>query len=199
MTSIILFKLKNKLYLVGDTQHTYLHTIFQKTKIFPLIAGKFLIVGAGRDDVINGYYNQLISMESLQDCKTRIEGKITIADLNNGYNSLESDERIKKDNIGGTSFFVIDISTGKFKAFKNGNELNNIKERIEIIGSGENFIGFCDDVLKGMSDEINEQKLFKKFLSALTFLGHMIRGLVIQFFSPLKLSALLKGLQKNLK
>ncbi|HIG94292.1 MAG: hypothetical protein QT05_C0049G0011 [archaeon GW2011_AR13] len=168
MTSIILFKTKNgeRLFLAGDTQHAYDVSTYSKTKIFPLIAGKFLFAGSGSDLIINHVYNQSISCINLEDFKARIENAMS----NENYApSIETEQHIKYLNMG-SGILVIDITNLTYKKFVNLKEQHNEEVNFAMIGSpNSEFIGQCQEKLFLVTDY--EKEIFENFFECFDFLG----------------------------
>jgi hypothetical protein len=178
MTSIILVKTEEKLFLIGDTQITYSASTYPQTKIFPLIAGKFLFAGAGSNLLINAIYKNIISIQSLEDFKSRIERGFTKEDLNNGYEIFDSEkliindhEKLKRQIDMGVEIFIIDITTLNYKRFIQYTEQYNQDSNFEIIGSGSEFKGLCENKLKEIDKNKDETEIFEKIFECYDLLG----------------------------
>lgn len=179
MTSIITFQLDkgNQRIVIGDTQHTYRASTYENSKIFPLKDKKLIFCGAGNDKIIDGVNTIIVSIDDLDFCSTKItqikedsfEGKFALHDL---------DEIIRLKEIHETSFILIDSVHLNGKKIIN-NIPNDLKD-MEIIGSGEEFIGLVSEIIRSLYDKkfdnTTEKYILQELLKILCILGKQDSG-----------------------
>lgn len=174
MTSIITFQIDkgNQRIVIGDTQHTYRASTHENSKIFPLKDKKLIFCGAGNDAIISGIYARSISIDDLDFCADKVS-QFKEDDFFGRFALHEFDERIRLKEIQGTPFMIIDSNTLEGKKITNSIPLS--VGNIEIIGSGNEFIGLISDLLESIYDlkfdAKNERKIMGILLKSLSILG----------------------------